>query len=49
LLTDRQTNKRGQTHLPPPLSEVIIEEQARSDTMALQLIQRMDGRTDGRK
>ena len=22
--TDRQTNKRGQTHLPPPLSEVII-------------------------
>jgi len=23
LLTDRQTDKRGQTHLPPPLSEVI--------------------------
>ena len=22
-LTDRQTNERGQTHLPPPLSEVI--------------------------
>jgi len=24
LLTDRQTDKRGQTYLPPPLSKVII-------------------------
>jgi len=25
LLTDRQTDKRRQTHLPPPLSEVTSE------------------------
>jgi len=23
--TDRQTNERGQTHLPPPLSEITIK------------------------
>jgi len=27
--TDRQTNVRGQTHLPPTLSEVIIKDSAR--------------------
>jgi len=32
LLTDRQTDKREQRHLPPPLSEVIIVSSVYSDS-----------------